>query len=111
MVPEQLDLLAAAEAARDEGIHRTTASAEPTDIERVDAEIARLAATGEVFSANDARAALDGIKGPLVGARFRHAATSGLITPVSYTPSTDPRTHFHPIRTWRGVTPRTETAA
>ena len=110
-MPEQLDLLAVAETARNEGIHRTTSSADLSDIERVDAEIRRLAATGQVFSANDCREALAGVKCPLLGARFRTAAMRGLIIPISYTPSTDPATHYHPVRTWRGAAPRRENAA
>lgn len=98
-----MDLLAQSQAARDEGIARTTEAAVPDEITRVDLAIARLACSGAVFSANDLRSELDGVRGPLVGARFRNAATRGLIVPVSYTPSTDPRTHCHPIRTWQGT--------
>lgn len=98
-----MDLLAQGQAGRDEGIARTTEAASDDEITRLDAAIARMAHTGEVFSANDIRSELEGIRGPLVGARFRAAATSGLIAPVSYTPSTDPRTHHHPIRTWQGA--------
>lgn len=108
---DQLDLLAAAEAARDEGIARTTDAAEPDEITRVDLAIARLARSGAVFSANDLRSELDGVRGPLVGARFRAAATAGLIVPISYTPSTQERTHAHPIRTWRGTAKAREQVA
>lgn len=109
---EQMDLLAQAQAARDEGIARTTEAADDDEITRLDKAIARMAGAGEVFSANDIRSELDGVRGPLIGARFRNAATRGLIVPVSYTPSTDPRTHCHPIRTWQGTAKaRSEAAA
>ena len=106
-----MDLLAQAQASRDEGMARTTEAAEPDEITRLDRAIARMAATGEVFSANSIRAELDGVRGPLIGARFRNAATRGLIVPVSYTPSTDRRTHAHPIRTWQGTAKAREEAA
>jgi len=100
---EQLDLLAAARAGRDEGMARTTEAAGDDEITVLDAAIARMAATGDVFSVNDIRSELDGVRGPLVGARFSFARRRGLIVPVSYTPSTEPRTHAHPVRTWQGT--------
>lgn len=100
---EQLDLLAAARAGRDEGMARTTEAAGDDEITILDAAIARMAATGDVFSANDIRPELDGVRGPLIGARFSLARKRGLIVPVSYTPSTDPGTHAHAIRTWQGT--------
>lgn len=100
---EQLDLLAQARAARDAGMARTTNAADEDEIAVVDAAILRLARAGVEFSANDIRAELDGVRGPLIGARFNAARMRKLIAPVSYTPSTDPRTHAHPIRTWRGT--------
>jgi hypothetical protein len=102
-VAEQLDLLAEAREARDEGMARTTNAAGDDEITILDAAIARMARSGDVFSANDIRSDLDGVRGPLVGARFNSARMRGLISPVSYTPSTDPGTHCHPIRTWQGT--------
>lgn len=111
-MPEQLDLLAHARALRDEGMARATTNADPDDVDRIDAAIKRWAASGREFSANTIRSELN-VRGPVVGARFNAARMRRLITPVGYTPSTDPATHAHPVRTWRGVTPRAdeETAA
>lgn len=100
---EQLDLLAAARAGRDEGMARTTEAAGEDEITILDAAIERMAATGEVFSANSIRSEIEGVRGPLVGARFSFFRRRGLIVPVSYTPSTDPGTHAHAIRTWQGT--------
>jgi hypothetical protein len=78
-----------------------TSAAHPDDRAAVDAAIAQLAASGQPFSANDARP-LHNVTGPVVGAAFQAAAKSGLIVRVGYEASTDPGTHAHPVATWRG---------
>lgn len=87
-----------------EGMTRATAASAPDAITQLDQLIARHAATGERFSANSIRSQLpEGIRPAAIGGRFRHAARRGLIRPVDYVASTDPRTHGHPVRVWQGV--------
>lgn len=100
---DQLDLLEQARAARDEGMARTTEASGEDEITTVDTVIMRMARSGAVFSANDVRDELDEVRGPLIGARFNAARMRKLIKPVGYTPSTQPTTHMHPIRTWQGT--------
>lgn len=92
------------DALANEGIGRATQASDPDALAEVDRLIARYAATGEPFSANDTRGSLpEGIRPAAVGGRFRQAARSGLIRPVGYVASTDQRTHGHPVRVWQGV--------
>lgn len=92
------------EALAQEGMARATAASAPDAITQLDTLIARYAATGEEFSANSIRPQLpEGIRPAAVGGRFREAARRGLICPVGYTPSTDARTHGHPVRVWQGT--------
>lgn len=108
-MPEQMDLLEHARTLREDGMARATASADPDDVARVDAAIARWAATGREFSANNVRGET-GVVGHVVGARFNAARMRRLIVPVGRTPSDQPSTHAHEIRTWRGVIPRKDVA-
>lgn len=88
---------------RDAGM-ATAAEAAGADVAAIDLLIARAAATGAVFSANDLRAHLPpGVRTAAIGARFAHARRRGVIRAVGYITSTDPGTHAHPVRTWRGV--------
>lgn len=87
--------LAAAIAARDEALSRTSA-ANPDEAARVAAAIRKLAATGRPFSANDARH-LHGVKGGVVGATFTALRKEGVIKPVGDEVSTDVGTHGHRI--------------
>lgn len=92
------------EALANEGMVRATSASCPDAIEVLDQIIARFAATGEPFSANEVRKHIpEGVRKAAVGGRFRHAARRGLIRPVGYVASTDPRTHGHPVRVWQGV--------
>lgn len=88
---------------RDAGMATATQAA-GDDVAAIDLLIARAAATGRPFSANDLRAHLpDGIRTAAVGARFAHWRRRGLIRAVGYVPSTDPGTHAHPVRQWQGA--------
>lgn len=71
-----------------------------------DATIARLAATGEPFTADDVRA----LVGPPVaaspqafGARFGAAHRGDVIAPVGFTTSERPERHGGVVRVWRGT--------
>lgn len=88
---------------RDAGMDAATHAARER-LAELDLLIARAAATGREFSANDIRAHLpEGIRTASVGARFAHWSRRGLIQAIGYTTSTDPGTHAHPVRTWRGT--------
>ena len=97
---EQLTL---GEALRDAGMARTTAAADEADIAAIDDSIDRLNATGAPWSANDLRSLLPDVRQPLIGARVRAKARRREMRRVSYTPSTLPSTHAHPIAVWQGV--------
>jgi hypothetical protein len=95
--------LTIADALAQEGIQRATEASRPDAIAAVDQLIARHAKTGQPFSANSIRSQLpEGIRPNAIGGRFRYAASRGLIRPVGYVASTDPRTHGHPVRVWQG---------
>lgn len=97
---EQLTI---ADALAEEGMARATEASHPDAITALDQLIANKAATGEPFSANSIRDQLpEGIRPAAIGGRFRHAARRGLIRPVGYVASTDPRTHGHVVRVWQG---------
>lgn len=79
-------------------------SAAPADDRaRIDAAIRDVAARGGVFSANDVRALVPDVSGPLMGARFNAAAKAGRIVHVGYERSTKASTHAHPIAQWRAA--------
>jgi hypothetical protein len=70
---------------------------------RIDAAIRSAAALGDPFSANDLRASLSDVPGPLVGARFNALAKAGVIRRVGYVASTKANTHGHPVAEWIGI--------
>jgi hypothetical protein len=87
-----------------EGIARADAAADPDARAAIDAAIARLAATGEEWSANELRVHVPGITGAIMGARFSAAAKAGLIRDTGKrVPSTLGSTHAHEVRVWVGV--------
>ena len=89
---------------RDAGIAVATDATDPADVDAIDLLIARAAATGEAFSANDLRPHLPhGVRSAVIGGRFAHARRRGVIRPIGYVTSTDPGTHAHPIRQRQGV--------
>jgi len=93
------------EALANEGMVRATNASCPDAIAQLDQIIAEHAATGEPFSANDVRPHLpEEVRPAAVGGRFRHAARRGVIRPIGYVASTDPGTHAHPVRLWKGAT-------
>lgn len=99
-MPDQLTI---ADALAQDGIQRATEASDPDAITAVDALIARYAATGRPFSSNDLRDQLpEGIRPGAIGGRYSYAAKRGLIRPVGYVASTDPKTHSHPVRVWQG---------
>ena len=98
----------AAIAARDQG-QAVASEAHPDERARVDAAIRQLAATGQPFSANDARA-IHGVKGGVVGAAFTAARKAELIERVGREPSDSAATHGHEIGRWQAVA-RKERAA
>jgi hypothetical protein len=91
-------------AGKAEGIARADAAADPNARAAIDAAIARLAATGEEWSANELRVHVPGITGAIMGARFSAAAKAGLIRDTGKrVPSTLGSTHAHEVRVWVGV--------
>jgi hypothetical protein len=93
--------ICAALAAKAEGQSRAT-TAHPNEAARVEAAIRKLAASGQPFSANDARS-LHGVRGGVVGATFTALRTRGVIKPVGDVTSTDAGTHGHRIFQWIGA--------
>lgn len=91
--------------ARDAGMSQAEAAADPRLIAAVDDVIARFAASGMPFSANDLRDDLPVVAGPLVGARLRSAAMRRPreIRKVGMTRSTLLSTHSAWIAVWVGV--------
>ena len=90
--------LVVAFAARDAAMVRAT-EARPTDASRVAAAIRQLAAKGQPFSANDARA-IHGIRGGVVGATFNALRTEGVIKAVGSEPSNKKNTHGKDVARW-----------
>ncbi len=88
-----------------EGVRRkvrgqaAASAAHPDDRARVEAAIRRLAASGQPFSANDARS-IHGVKGGVVGATFTALKTEGLIRRIGREASTSASTHGHEIGQW-----------
>ena len=93
--------LATARAARDAG-QSLAAAAHPEERARVEAAIRQLAATGQPFSANDARA-IHGVKGGVVGATFTALRKEGVIRPCGDETSTSEATHGHRVYRWVGA--------
>jgi len=77
-------------------------TAHPDDRAKVDAAIRQLAATGQPFSANDARS-IHGVRGGVVGAAFTAARKAGLIQRIGREPSSAASTHGHEIGQWLGL--------
>lgn len=86
------------------GIRATTDAAADETKATIDAAIRRLASTGREFSANDLRADLAGISGPIVGARFNSAHLAGVIRKTgNRVRSNLASTHSHELLCWIGV--------
>lgn len=72
----------------------------------VDVEIARRAAAGVPFTADDVSAVVGdsptGSQGAM-GARFMAASRRGVIRRVGYVPSRKPSVHAHPVAQWMGA--------
>lgn len=93
--------LATAFAARDQGMSAALTS-QPDQNARVAAAIRQLAAKGQPFSANDARA-IHGVRGGVVGATFNALRAEGVIVPAgSAETSTDKGTHGKSVARWIG---------
>lgn len=92
-------------ALRDQGMATVTDHTDPRLILTVDAVIARWAATGMPFSANEIRDDLPVVAGPLVGARVHAAAMRKPteIRKVGMTRSSLRSTHSAWIAVWQGV--------
>ena len=99
--PATVTNLATARAARDAG-QSLAAAAHPEERARVEAAIRQLAATGQPFSANDARA-IHGVKGGVVGATFTALRKEGVIRPCGDETSTSEATHGHRVYRWVGA--------
>lgn len=95
--PEQL---------RDEGMQQAEDHADPRLIIMIDNIIAKLNATGEPWSANDARDLLPVVCSGLVGARVKSASMRKPVEMVAVgeVKSNLPRTKTKRITVWRGVT-------
>lgn len=76
-------------------------AAHPDDRARVESAIRQLAASGQPFSANDARS-MHGVKGGVVGATFTALKNEGVIKPCGDDTSTSASTHGHRIFQWIG---------
>jgi len=97
----------AAEAARDEGIAKVEAGADPRIILMIDAKIEAAIASGRRFSANTIRDQFPVSDHHLIGARMRGYASRKvdghpLMVRVGYEPSTLTSTHSHEIKVWLG---------
>lgn len=92
-----------AEDAKEQGMARVDAAADPAIKDRIDATIRRWAARGMEFSANDLRAEY-GDLGNVVGSRFSVAAKRGLIRDTGKRiPSNLASTHSAEVRVWVGT--------
>ncbi len=105
--PPVADRLAAAAAARDEGMARVEHGADPRIILAIDGEIQKAIDGGQRFSANEIRDRFPVCDEHLVGARVRAWGCKKVdghpvMVAVGYTPSTLLSTHKHPIRVWIG---------
>lgn len=102
---EQLDLLSAGAAARDEGVDRVWRNTD--EHWRVDAlaAIEYLARSGRQFCSEDLRAIVGDPPEHYnaMGAAFRVASRRGLIRKVGWTTATRPSLHATDLRLWEGV--------
>lgn len=101
------DAIAAARAARDEGMAQAEDAGSDWDKALIDQAIAAFAATGEPFSANDLRPLLPDVRTSLMGSRFYAASVRGEIQALGTTTSTKKNTHSKGVGLWLGV-PSTE---
>ena len=93
----------AGRALRDEGMAKVEAASDDWQREAIDRAIRECADRGP-FSANTVRPMLpEGVRPPLIGARFLAASKAGFIRSVGYTTSTDPGTRSHPVALWERV--------
>lgn len=105
--PPLKERLAAAAAAKDEGIEQVTHAADPRVILAIDAEIQKAIDSGRRFSANTIRDRFPVSDEHLVGARFdsfrkRRVDGHPLMVCVGRTTSTLPSTRSHEIKVWMG---------
>lgn len=77
-------------------------AAHPSDRAKVEAAVRKLAATGQPFSANDARA-LHNVRGGVVGATFTALKNEGVIRACGDETSTSETTHGHRLFQWVGT--------
>jgi len=77
-------------------------AAHPDERAKVEAAIRQLAATGNPFSANDARK-IHGVKGGVVGGVFSALHTEGVIKPCGMDKSNSGPTHGHHIFLWEAA--------
>lgn len=96
---------ATASTLRDSGHATTTAAADPRLVLTVDRAIAEHNATGMPWTADDLRASLPVVAGPLVGARVRAAALRKPVemVRVGMRRSDHPATRRAWIAVWRGT--------
>lgn len=91
---------------RDEGIARADAAQPDEWKTAVDRQIARLAATGRPFTADDVSTVVGdsptGSQGAM-GARFMAASRRGVIQRIGYVPSGRASVHAHPVAQWKGA--------
>lgn len=97
--------MTAAEQLRDAGMAATENAADPRLILAVDKVIADLNATGQSWSANDARDRLPVTSHGLVGSRVKAASMRRPVemVAVGWVASTLPSTHGKPVVIWKGV--------
>ena len=88
---------------RDAGLALVDSNTPESWAKKCDDAIARLAATGADFTADDVRAICGAPPNHpnAMGARFGAAAHDGVIKRVGYAPSKRPTLHAHPIAVWR----------
>ena len=101
-----VDAIAAAIAARDEGMRQAEeADRSGWNKALIDQAIDAMALTRRPFSANDLRELLPSdVPTPLIGSRFQHASRNrGVIRRVGLTTSTKKNTHGKDVGQWVGV--------
>jgi hypothetical protein len=106
MTGDQLDIFAAAEARKQQGMAVADASQPGAWKANVDFVIGRLALTGRPFTSDDVSAITGdsptGSRGAM-GARFNYAARRGVIRRIGYVPSRRVTVHAHPVAQWVGA--------
>ena len=90
-------------------LDRVDAAAPPDWKNTASAVLARLAGTGEPFTADDIWAAVDHPPEPrALGALIRSAAQAGRIRRVGWRTSARPECHCRPVAMWVGIPEREE---